>query len=244
MKARCDFHIHSCLSPCASESMTPDAIVLRAIDRGLDAIALTDHNSARNCVALSDIAARENRIRILFGLEICTREEVHVLAIFDTAQKALDMDAFVEDALPDRGHEERFFGSQIVVDEDGQEVARVRKYLGAAAGFSVGEARDEIRRRGGLFIPSHIERGMFSMKSQLGFLPEDDYDAVEVSKAHYRTGGALTLKNAERYTRVTNSDAHELADIGSAYTVIDTEELTVTGLREALRAGRAVPRIF
>ena len=40
-----DFHIHSALSPCGDADMTPNNIVGMASIKGLDAIAVSDHNT-------------------------------------------------------------------------------------------------------------------------------------------------------------------------------------------------------
>ncbi|HNX58188.1 MAG TPA: PHP domain-containing protein, partial [Spirochaetota bacterium] len=65
MILRADLHIHSCLSPCGSLDMSPSRIVERAVESGLDVIALTDHNSALNCPALEEAARGYGRLRCL-----------------------------------------------------------------------------------------------------------------------------------------------------------------------------------
>ena len=46
-----DLHIHSCLSPCGEEDMTPCNIAGMGYLNGLRIMALTDHNTAKNCPA-------------------------------------------------------------------------------------------------------------------------------------------------------------------------------------------------
>ncbi|MBQ7294379.1 MAG: PHP domain-containing protein, partial [Clostridia bacterium] len=53
---RCDLHIHSCLSPCGDDDMTPGNIVGMSLLNGLQIVALTDHNSVKNCPAFFKIA--------------------------------------------------------------------------------------------------------------------------------------------------------------------------------------------
>ena len=77
-----DLHIHTCLSPCGELDMTPERIINRAVDRGLDIIAISDHNSAENLGVAMEIASRSS-IAVLPSIEITSSEEVHVLAIFD-----------------------------------------------------------------------------------------------------------------------------------------------------------------
>ena len=112
-----DLHIHSCLSPCANLEMSPSEIVARAKAAGMQGIALTDHQTARNTPAIAECAKRAG-IAALFGMEICTAEEVHTLAIFDTVEQAMEMTDWVYAAMPKRVNDPDTFGDQPVVTWD------------------------------------------------------------------------------------------------------------------------------
>ena len=58
MNIAVDLHMHSCLSPCGDELMTPNNIVNMAKLKGLDAIAVCDHNTARHLPTRWRISAR------------------------------------------------------------------------------------------------------------------------------------------------------------------------------------------
>ena len=112
-----DLHVHSCLSPCANLEMSPREIVARAVASGMDGMALTDHQSARNTPAIAECARRAG-LACLYGLEVCTAEEVHTLAIFDTPDTANEMTDWVYDAMVKRVNDPDVFGDQPIVTED------------------------------------------------------------------------------------------------------------------------------
>ena len=85
MRLFCDLHIHSCLSPCGDELMTPNNIAGMAMLKGLDAIAVADHNSARNLPALSKTCAAMG-VLLLPAMELTTAEEAHLLSYFPTVR--------------------------------------------------------------------------------------------------------------------------------------------------------------
>lgn len=227
-----DLHIHSCLSPCASLEMSPRMIARTAAARGIQLAALTDHNSARNTPAFAD-ACRTVGIHALFGMEITTVEECHVLAIFDNLDKAAKMEQWVAAGQSREPLDLKFFSDQPVVDADENILEMVEYYLGAATAHSIESVHKHTHRLGGIFIPSHINRAAFSVESQLGFLPPGDYDAIEVQPhalQQYR-------KRYPHLPVITASDAHHPDQLGTV--TIDlpiTTPVTIERLRTALMA--------
>ncbi len=228
MQIKTDLHIHSCLSPCGSLEMSPKAIAETGARLGLGMMALTDHNSALNCPAFR-INCMENSIVPVFGIEVTSKEEAHIVALFESVEAALDFGSFIYEMLPDIQNNPEVLGDQIVVNEYEEIIEEVERYLGNATELTVENIKNEIRKREGLFIPAHIDKPLFSIPSQLGFLPPDDYDAVEV----YTPGNAHEYSS--RYTVITNSDAHYPDDIGRKNLIIDMEEISFSGLKKALR---------
>jgi 3',5'-nucleoside bisphosphate phosphatase len=186
--------------------MSPRAIAGRAEELGIDLIALTDHNSALNCPAFA-MACRDFGRAALFGMEATTREEVHVLCLFDTVEKALALGERIYALLPDFVNDPLKLGDQVYVDVDDAILGEVTKYLGNAADISMSELEEVVLSMDGLYIPAHIDRPAFSVSSQLGFLPEGRYTAVEV--LHYPPE-----IESQKFTVLTDSDAHYLEDIG------------------------------
>jgi hypothetical protein len=201
----------------------------------LKLIALTDHNSAENTPAFRDACTREG-LGALFGMEVTTREELHVLCLFETVDAARSLSNELYEALPDIPNDPARFGDQVYVDVDEVILGEVDKYLVSAASWSMEEAMDRCHALGGLFIPAHIDRSMHSVWSQLGFLPAGPYDAVEITKdpCPVATGDAAI---------VTNSDAHYLDDVGTRRFSFEAERPDFAGLRSALQAGTVTPSV-
>jgi PHP family Zn ribbon phosphoesterase len=205
-----DLHNHSCLSPCASLEMSPNLIAKTAAGKGIGMLALTDHNCARNCPAFADACKRHNIIPI-FGMEVTTREECHVLSLFDDLEAALEMNRWISAAQPRTALDPTYYSDQPVVDTDENIIELLTYFLGQAITHSLETVMHQTHLMGGLFIPSHINRYAFSIESQLGFLPEGDYDAIEVMP-----GSVDNYKR--RYPNlpvITASDAHCPEQIGT-----------------------------
>jgi len=224
-----DLHNHSCLSPCASLEMSPSRIAEAIASKGIELAALTDHNTARNCPAFR-VACRRHGIAALFGMEITTAEECHVLALFDNLKQAMRMDRWVDDALPRIPLNLDFYSDQAVVDADDTVLDLVEYFLGSAITHSLEEVRVQTLHLGGLFIPSHVNRPSFSIESQLGFLPPGHYDAIEVmpgSVHDYR-------RRHPGLPVITASDAHCAEQIGTAPFHIRLKNTDTESVRAAL----------
>ncbi|MEI8206030.1 MAG: PHP domain-containing protein [Kiritimatiellales bacterium] len=227
MKAFIDFHIHSCLSPCAALEMSPRTIVALAKAAGIDCIALTDHSCVENLPAFHQACA-EAGMACLYGLEASAAEEVHVLCIFDDLKRALDFGCMIYSHLPDQPNDPNLFGDQPVVTVDEKVTRFVPKLLNTGTDISFFDLVPMALKAGALCIPSHIDRAMCGAISHLGFLPDLPYDAVEVV-------GAIDPEVACRWPVVRFSDSHHPDHIGRRFTEIETEAFTVPALRAALR---------
>ncbi len=233
-----DLHIHTCLSPCAEVDMTPLRIINRAIEQGLDMIAISDHNSAENIEVAVKIAG-EKGIALLPAMEVSSAEEAHVLALFRCAEDAKHMQEVVYGSLPRAGGA----GSadyQVVVNEHDEVMAFNTKPLIAATGLGLSVLLQEIRALGGLAVASHVDREAFSVIGQLGFIPPDvRFDAFEVVRPD--RAGAL-LGQYEGVPVLCASDAHRLEDIGARTTEFRMQEATFDEVGKALHGegGRTV----
>jgi PHP family Zn ribbon phosphoesterase len=227
MNARIDFHVHSCLSPCASPEMSPRMIVARAKAAGLDCIALTDHSCVENLPAFHQACA-EAGMACLYGLEATTAEGIHVLCLFDDQDLALDFGRMIYSRLPDRPIDQEHFGPQPIVNVDGEVTHYAGKSLANGTDISFCDMVPMALRVGALCIPSHIDRPMSGAISHFGFLPDLPYDAVEVS-------WEIDPEIARRWPVVRFSDSHHPDHIGRRFTEIETEAFTVPALRDALR---------
>ena len=179
---RYDFHIHSCLSPCGEEEMTPNNIVGMAQILELDAIAVADHNTAKNLPAVMALGA-EAGVLVVPAIEISTAEEVHVLSLFPSLEAALEMDKLLYDALPPVKNRPDIFGRQLWMDKDDGLLGETDKLLINATALSIEQVFKEVRVRGGLPIPAHIDKNAYSVLSNLGFIPPElEAGTVEVAR--------------------------------------------------------------
>ena len=237
-----DLHVHTALSPCAENDMTPPAIVRRALAEGLGMIAVCDHNSARNAAAVQEAAG--TRLAVLAGLEITTVEECHVVALFPDAEAAQAVGAEVGATLGQvEGGYETFFGEQHVLAADGSERAPETLALATATTLDVDAVVRLVHGHGGLAIAAHIDRRSFGVIGQLGLFPADaGFDALELSR-HVAPGSPDAAQFAVHgLPLVHSSDAHYLSDIGAVHTVVRCERPTFAEIVLALAGahGRSV----
>jgi PHP family Zn ribbon phosphoesterase len=225
MKARVDFHIHSCLSPCASLEMSPRAIVAHARAAGLDCIALSDHCCAENLPAFQ-AACREAGMPCLYGMEVTTSEEVHVLCLFDQLEPALVFGRSVYTSLQDYPNRPERFGDQPIVTVDGEITGFAEKLLIGATDISFFDLIPTAVDTGALCIPAHIDRDCFGALAHLGFLPDLPYSAVEVTAIE-------RPEAAGEWPVVRFSDSHQLDQLGRRFTEVRVSEFSVAALREA-----------
>ncbi|MBC2713739.1 MAG: PHP domain-containing protein [Desulfobacteraceae bacterium] len=240
---RADMHIHTCLSPCGDWGMSPKAITRKSCQMGLDIIAICDHNTAENAGAVIR-AGQKHGITVLPGMEICSKEEVHVLAIFETYDRALNMQAFVYDHLPGENSAD-LWGEQIVVDENDEVIAENSNLLIGATTLSLYELVDKINNFNGLCIASHIDRPAFGIISNLGFIPDDlQFCGLEVSWRMSLNEAAASISGIGRFPCITSSDAHYIEDVGKVWTGFMLEAPTFAEIRMAFegRSGRRIVR--
>lgn len=236
---RMDLHVHTCLSPCSESEMSPQAIIAKSVELGLDAIAICDHNSAENVIAVRSVGQRQGVV-VIGGMEVSSVEEVHVVTLFEQDDSLFEMQEIVYDRLFGV-NDEKYFGEQLIVDEDGNVTGSTSKLLIGSTTMTVNEIVDTTHKLGGLAIASHVDREAFSMLGQLGFIPKGlQLDALELSARcdddkidEYRCHG---------FELVRSSDAHYPWDIGKVYTTFTLETLELSEISMAFRGigGRAV----
>lgn len=227
MKYSADLHIHSALSPCADNEMTPNNIVNMALLKGLDIIAVTDHNSAGNIQALTK-CAEGTGLLVVPGMELMTSEEVHLVCLFPDPGAALWLQDKIYEALPGIKNREEIFGQQLLLDENDVVKGTVSRLLITAAAIALEEASELVESCGGVVIPAHIDRNSFSLISNLGMIPEKPvYKYLELSKNCDVYEYRLNNPQLDKYKFIRSSDAHMLGDILERETFIDLEQLSI-----------------
>lgn len=231
MPMRFDLHMHSCLSPCASLSMSPGEIVSRVKAAGLGGFVLSDHQSARNTPAVAECARRAG-VGFLPGLEVQTAEEVHTLCIFDTVEAALKMTDWVYEAMPKRVNDPETFGDQPVVTWDDDIIDMEWRILAMGCRRTIPETSAKVHKLGGLYIAAHVDRPNYSVFSGLGAIPDGCFDAVEFSRT---ADEQIYLPKVEGYTATRSSDAHNLDDVAKVWSEAEISQFNVSSLKEVFQ---------
>jgi len=230
MKYYYDLHIHSALSPCAENEMTPNNIVNMAVLNGLDIIALTDHNSAANVEAVWK-CAENSPLVFLPGIEVESAEEVHVVCLFPDVKSAMRMNDIVKRHLPYILNEEKIFGQQLIMDEEDQIIRKKRQLLIVSTDLTVDEIFFFVDMLGGCAYYAHVDRTSYSVLSLLGtFTAETDRGLVEISSDAKDRFFPEKRKDLNDKVLLYSSDSHRLADMNGRDNYIELpfekEELT------------------
>jgi len=214
--------------------MSPINIIAKAKEVGLHVISITDHNMVENCLYANEIGKKLG-ITVLFGMELQTLEEIHLLAFFDTYNLALAFQEKIYSLLPDIQNDADYFGDQVVVNEENEIIRFENRLLLNSAQISITDATAWIKNHGGVAIPSHIDSPTFSIISQLGYIPVDlPFDALEVRNKEKATELSPLIMRKD-IPFVSFSDAHYLVDIGKRRIELDLEEPNCIEISGALK---------
>lgn len=229
MKCYYDFHIHSCLSPCGDMDMTPHSIAGMSYINGLNAIAVADHNTARNVRAVSR-AAEEFGICTVPAIEAESAENIHLLCLFPSIEAAEDMGELLESHLPPIKNRVDIFGEQWIMNEYDEKTGEIETLLINATDLTIEEIKKETENRGGVCIAAHIDREKNGIVAILGAVPES------MNFATLETADKITEENMDkRYKYITNSDAHFLTDISEKQSFLEIEEISVESIINKLK---------
>ena len=218
-----DLHIHSCLSPCADNDMTPANIAGMASLCGLGIVALTDHNSTKNCRAFFK-AAKKYGIIPVAGMEMTTAEDVHIVILFPTLEGAEEFDREYQNYRILYKNKTEIFGDQLIVDEFDNVVGIEENLLINASRMSIDEAARAAERYGAAIFPAHIDREENGIISVLGALPDSPYfPTVELNDGSKKDEYVKKFSLGGRLI-VTDSDAHHLWQINEAENFIELDD--------------------
>ena len=217
-----DLHLHSALSPCGDEDMTPNNIVNMALLKGLDIIALSDHNSAGNLRAVAKAAG--SRLLVIPAIEVESAEEVHIVCYFPSVDRAEQFSEELKAQLPPIENRPDIFGRQLDLNEQDVVTGEEHQLLVCASGLSIEQVFSLTANYGGASVPAHIDRSSSSILSNLGFIPPD----LPVSALEITAKGRAELEQKYAGFRIlTNSDAHYLEDIAEPEFSLDLEEKSI-----------------
>lgn len=227
MKVYYDLHIHSVLSPCGDELMTPNNIINMAKLKNLDVIAVSDHNSNGNLKTLSTLAEK-NELLFIPAVEVETIEGIHVLCLFEDLDKCNIFNKYLKSKLPITKNNPKYFGHQILMNERDEEIGEEERLLALSTSISIDVLTNFVHNLSGLVFPAHIDKQNQSILSVLGFIPDNlNIDGIEVSnKCDYKK---LIKENpgVKKYKYIINSDAHYLGDISERINYVDIDLKTI-----------------
>ncbi|HNS49956.1 MAG TPA: PHP domain-containing protein [Anaerolineae bacterium] len=235
-----DLHLHTVLSPCAEVEMIPPLIVQRARELGLEVIAVTDHNAMLNAPAVQEAAGAS--LTVLPGMEVMSREEVHLVCLFDHVSQAAELQERVWEALPPGENNEEYFGAQYVVDSTGAYLRTETRLLSAATTLSVDDVAMIVHGLGGIVVAAHVDRPWASLIANLGFVPRGlALAGLDLSRRASLEEVERRLPQTVGWGKVVSGDAHRLEEM-TARTMLKVQEPTVAELALALKAmsGRRV----
>lgn len=230
MTQLCDLHIHSCLSPCGEEEMTPGNVCALARLCGFAMIAVADHGSCGNCRAFVQAGARQG-LTVVPAMELNCREEVHVLCYFPDVDTAERFSGDVYPRIPFFRNRPGVFGPQRYVSADDEIVGEEEKLLITAADVSVFEIAALCRSYGGAAVPAHIDRGSNALLSTLGFVdPSMGFSVFEITQRCDERALLETHPELRGARFIRSSDAHCLENLVSPGQKIDLDSATARAL--------------
>jgi PHP family Zn ribbon phosphoesterase len=209
-KFRADLHVHTVLSPCADVEMIPPLIVQTALEKNIDLIAITDHNASANVWAVQK-AAEGTQLTVLPGMEVQSREDVHLLTLFETLEELKVWQTEVDEVLPDLPNQSAFFGEQFLVDETGEFIRSEDRLLSTSIRFSIDEIFEHVDVLGGIVIPAHVERTSYGLFPTLGLI-SDNWNVLALEISHHTSPerAARLFPALGQHPLIQSGDVHQL----------------------------------
>ena len=231
-----DLHVHSCLSPCGDDDMTPNNIAGMAALKGLQILALTDHNTTKNCPAFF-AAAKKNGIIPIAGAEVTTAEDVHAVCLFESLDDAMAFDAALHKERILFPNEPDAFGHQQILDEEDRVIGEEEHLLINAVRLSLDELYPFVSRFRGICFPAHVDKEANSVTGMLGIVPDHpDMHAVELHSAERIAEFEERFPFLRQKNVIVSSDAHYLWDISEAehFFMLESEDYSTDNIRARL----------
>lgn len=233
MRVYYDLHMHSCLSPCGADDMTPNDLVHMAALAGLQVIALADHNTTRNVPAAMAVGEKSG-VLVVPAMELTTKEDIHVLCLLPSLEQAEALRRYVYEKLPPRKNRPKIFGHQYVMDETDAVIEEEQQLLSFGADIGIYEVRGLLEGYGGLAVPAHIDRASYSLLGVMGLIdPAMGFTVYETTADCDRQ--ALLEKYRFSGGFIANSDAHDLTAIRDARRTLEISALTPEAVIAAVR---------
>lgn len=220
-----DLHIHSCLSPCGDDDSTPNSIAGMGELNSLSIMALTDHNTCKNCPAFFEACFRHGILPVA-GMELTTAEDIHAVCLFPSLHKAMKFDEFLQSRRILFPNRKDIFGRQLICDSEDNVIGEEENLLTNATDISIEEAPSLVESFGGICYPAHIDRDANGIISVLGTFPENaGFTCAELHNGEKAEEYAENFSLKDKRL-IISSDAHYLWDIKECSDFLYMEEIT------------------
>lgn len=234
-----DFHLHSCLSPCGDDRMTPSSAAGMLMLAGVQLAALTDHNSVKNCPVFFD-ACRQYGITPVGGMELTTAEEIHVVCLLQTLEETMAFGDEVENHRIRIKNKPAFFGNQWITDMDDRVLEEETFLLPNATELTLEQTFDLVQTHNGVCYPAHVDRESNGILAILGGIPDrPGFSFAEYADMSHIPAYQESYPKLKKLTPLFGSDAHRLESIpdASAFLELSEEGEVIDALFDYLRGG-------
>ena len=228
-----DLHVHSCLSPCGDDDMTPANIAGMASLKGLGIVALTDHNSAKNCPAFFTACERCGIIPVA-GMELTTSEDVHLVCLFPDLSSAAEFEREIARRRPPVRNRPEIFGRQLIMDAEDGITGKEENLLLNAADITLECGKALCESFGGAAYPAHIDRESNGIIAVLGDFPPDTHYAYELADKDSAEEYAARFPHIANLQKIVSSDAHYLWNISEPESFFELEGDSADAVRRSL----------
>lgn len=234
MKFYYDFHIHTCLSPCGDEDMTPLNIAGMAKLIGLDAIAVTDHNTARNARAVAEASAAMDGPLVIPGMEVETEEGIHIVMLFPTFDAAEAASEDLASTKPNIPNQAEYYGRQLICDGEDNVIGEEKYLLTMPTSLDLYSVKAFADKYGAAAYPAHIDREANGILAILGDIDRDmGFSTAELSKT---CPPSIEEEYSSRgYKIIHSSDAHYLDALSERENFLELDSLSAQKIVELLK---------
>lgn len=230
-----DLHLHTILSPCGSDDMIPPYVIAWAKELGINALAITDHNTAENVVPFME-KGKELDMIVIPGMEVQTSEDVHLISLFEAVEQVMEFQKLVYKHLPNMKNRKEYFGEQWIIDKEGNKIKELERLLLIGTDLSVEDTIGYIHRLGGICIASHIDRQAFSLWGHLGDIPSELLlDGVELTPHLPRDPIQMEAIKKMGMNYLVSSDAHYLSDMKRKQCIFHMNDVNLEEIKMAVK---------
>lgn len=214
--------------------MTPANIAGMAAVKGLNVLALTDHNSCKNCGPFLKMT-EEYGILGIPGMELTTSEDVHVVCLFPDLYAAMDFDAYVYAHMFKIQNKSTIFGAQLLYNDQDEIIGEEPNLLIGSSSISFDEVFSLMKDYHGVMIPAHIDKDSNSLLANLGFVPPDSqFRCIEMKDVTHFSQIAKTNPYLYQCQMLINSDAHYLEHISEPEHILSVDQCTTKDILQHL----------